>query len=116
MDMSTNRPILHDLPLERLHCKCHLVYSIPRVCIDLQHFEPLCTEYQGKENSMTISTLLDHGFLKQLIFSDPDDTDFVGRKLAVCVNKLFIDGNRFVVATLKSKMPKWTEFENLIPA
>ena len=94
-------PYCITIPLERdVHYKCHLVYSIPRVCIDLQHFEPLSTKYQGNDISITVSTLLDYGFLRQLLFSDPDDTDCVGRKLAVCVNKLFVDGSRYVDATI----------------
>ena len=109
-------PYCISVPLYRDHCKCHLVYSIPRASIELQLFKPLCTKYQGEEIFITISTLLDYGFLKQIIFSDPDNTNKVGRKLAICVNKYFVDGCKYVIATIESKMPEWTDLGNLIPA
>lgn len=54
--------------------------------------------------------LLDYGLLSQPIFSDPDQTNLFGRKIAIVVLNTFANTNNpFVELIIGSKLPKYDE-------
>ena len=63
-------------------CQCNLDFSICLCQINLATFEPLKIELRGKTRYLTASQLLDYGFVSRIIFSDPDQTNSFGNKLA----------------------------------
>lgn len=99
-------PLCLEIPLERYDCPCQLVFSIPKACINMQHFQDLVLSYRGQTIQVSPMTLLDHGFLRQIIFTDPEQTDRVTRKLAICINNIFAKHRTMKCQVLiTSKMP-----------
>jgi hypothetical protein len=110
-------PLCKEIPLERMDCKCNLIFSIPKACIDLTNFQDLSLTYKGEEVQITPMTLLDQGFLRQLIITSPEQTDRVTRKMAVCINNIFAKyGALRCQVSIRSKMPEWTNFGSIVPA
>ncbi|KAI8543356.1 hypothetical protein RHMOL_Rhmol08G0210800 [Rhododendron molle] len=82
-----------------------------------QLFKTINIEYNQKIVEITPLTLLDHGLLRQLIFTDPEQTDIFTRKLAVSILNLFAKyGCLKAQVLIKSKLPEWTWIGNIIPA
>lgn len=110
-------PLCIEIPLERQNCKCHLIYSIPQVCLDLATFKDITVQFQNQNIQITPMTFLDYGFLHQLLFTHPEQTSRVTRKLAICIQNFFsfptIESCQVII---QSKMPEWTPLGTLIPA
>ena len=88
------------VPLERFPCQCHL----PSACIDLARYKPLEIQYKNEKIVLTPTLLLDYGLLGQLIFSDLDQIDSFGRKIATVVLNTFANTNNpFVELIIDSK-------------
>jgi len=105
------------IPLERYSCECNLIYSIPRVCINMTTFQDITIQYENHQILITPSTLLDYGFLKQIIFTQPEQANILPRRLAVCIQNCFsIPSTTICQAIIQSKMPEWTSFGSIIPA
>lgn len=69
------KPTCQEIPLEREKCTCNLIYSIPRVNIDLAKYQPIPLIYQGKIINLDHQILLDYGFLRELIIENPEQTN-----------------------------------------
>lgn len=111
------RPHCQEIPLERAHCECNLLYSIPRACINLATFQNFTVSYKTTQIEITPMTLLDYGFLNQIIITNPSQTHQLSRKLAICIQNIFsIPSTTICQALIQSKMPEWTSFGTIIPA
>lgn len=108
---SKTDPLCQESPLSRSDCKCHLTYSIGRAGINMSLFEDINLKYNGKPLIITPQTLLDYGFLYQIVFTNPDQASSFGRKLSDAVSQSFKMGKKFVTAFITSKAPEWT-FKN----
>ena len=95
-----------EIPLERHDYKCALTYSICKANIDLDIHKPIIIKFKNESIELTPSLLMDYRVLYQLIFSNPDQTDGFGRKLAVCVLNVFIRDFKSVELIIESKPPK----------
>lgn len=83
----------------------------------MQRFQDLVLLYKRKIIQVSPMTLLDYGFLRQMIFTSPEQTDRVTRKLAICINNLFAKhGALRCQVLIQSKMPEWTNTGNVILA
>lgn len=79
-------------------------------------FQDLTVIYESQEIQITPMTLLDYGFLKQLIFSNPEQTNRVTRKMAICINNIFsLPSTTICQVIIQSKMPEWTSIGTIIP-
>ena len=101
-------PLCKEIPLEIHNCKCALTYSICKVNIDLDSHKPIIIKFNNESIELTPSLLMNCGVLYQLIFSNPDQTDGFGRKLAVCVLNVFIRDFKSVELIIESKPPEWS--------
>lgn len=109
-------PTCIQLPYERADCTCQLIYSIPVANIDMKKFKPFHLSFKGKQVEITEATLLDFGYVQQIIFHNPEDTERFGRKLAICVCNYMAQHGKKVEAVVESKPPEWTHTGKLIPA
>ncbi|THG09257.1 hypothetical protein TEA_011782 [Camellia sinensis var. sinensis] len=90
-------------------CQCNLDFSICLSQINLATFEPLEIEIRGETRYLTSPKLLDYGFVSRLIFTDPDQTDNFGHKLAHAVLCVMEEHHPYVEALIDSKLPEWKE-------
>ncbi|RVW73467.1 hypothetical protein CK203_057925 [Vitis vinifera] len=66
--MSISQLFLHD---NKQLCNCNRNFTISRVCIDLQHYQPINLDFKEEVITLTPETLLEYGLVYQLICSDP---------------------------------------------
>ena len=97
-----------EIPLKRHDCKCAFTYSICKANIDLDSYKLIIIKFNNESIELTSFLLMDYGVLYQLIFSNPDQTDGFGRKLAVCVLNDFIRDFKSVELIIESKPPEWS--------
>ncbi|THG06969.1 hypothetical protein TEA_022884 [Camellia sinensis var. sinensis] len=90
-------------------CQCNLDFSICLCQINLATFEPLEIEIRGETRYLTAPKLLDYGFVSRLIFTDPDQTDNFGHKLAHAALCVMEEHHPYVEALINSKLPEWKE-------
>ena len=76
------------LPVEPL-CNCNRNFTISRVCIDLQHYQPIDLAFKEEVITLTPETLLEYGLVYQLICSDPSQVSNFGRKINLSLTQGF---------------------------
>lgn len=97
------------IPLERSNCRCKLKYSIVRCCLNLENYTPLSIIFEGQEIELTQQLILDYDPLYQIVVTDPDQTDYFGRKIANCILNLYIQNSKkiYIEIHIISKPPEW---------
>ncbi|WJZ91210.1 hypothetical protein VitviT2T_010306 [Vitis vinifera] len=112
---NTSEPLLHQHDNKQL-CNCNRNFTISRVCIDLQHYQPINLDFKGEVITLTPETLLEYGLVYQLICSDPTQVSNFGRKINLSLTQGFKLKKKFAEAIFFSKAPEWTSNGNVLPA
>ena len=110
-----NEPLLHQHNNKQL-CNCNRNFTISRVCIDLQHYQPIDLAFKEEVITLTPEMLLEYGLVYQLICSDPSQVSNFGRKINLSLTQGFKLKKKFAEAIFFSKAPKWTSNGNVLPA
>lgn len=84
-------------------CKHNTCWIIFKVSIKQEKFDGL----QIGGEILSSAKLMDLGLVSQIIFSNPDQTDNFGRKLAICVCNLFSQETKKVDVRISSIPPEW---------
>ena len=109
-----NEPLLHQHNNKQL-CNCNRNFTISRVCIDLQHYQPIDLAFKEEVITLTPEMLLEYGLVYQLICSDPSQVSNFGRKINLSLTQGFKLKKKFADAIFFSKAPEWTSNGNVLP-
>ncbi|KAL6340263.1 hypothetical protein AAG906_040699 [Vitis piasezkii] len=77
---SLSEPLLHQQDSKQF-CNCNRNFTISRVCIDLQYYQPISLAFKNEVLTLTPELLLDYGLVHQLVCSDPSQASNFGRKI-----------------------------------
>ncbi|KAL6316353.1 hypothetical protein AAG906_017990 [Vitis piasezkii] len=81
-------PLLHQQDNKQL-CNCDRNFTISRVCINLQHYQPINLAFNREVLTLTPEKLLEYGLVYQLICSDPSQVSNFGRKINLSLTQGF---------------------------
>ena len=109
-------PLCRAIPLERQDYTCVLTYSICKINIDLDRYITIVIKFNNESIELTSTLLMDYELLYQIIFSNLEQTNGFGRKLAVCVLNAFILEFKPVELIIESKPPEQLNDGGVYPA